>query len=228
MDYLMDGIKNGFDVVNQGLPTAQIDVNNYSSAIKARDLVEDQIRQEIKEGRYVIVQSKPQVVSALGAIPKPDGRIRLIHDCSRPQGRAVNDFAKINSAIKYQTVQDAVKLISPGYFCAKIDLQNAYRTVKTKATHWQFTGLKWTFQGDNQPTYMVDTRLPFGARLSVECFHRLSQAIQRILARQGVRTVIYLDDILIVSTTKTECMAHMQLTLSTLRSLGFGISYKKM
>jgi hypothetical protein len=224
----MHGITHGFDIINDGSPTEQIEVKNYSSALSAHAQVEQQITQEIMEGRYVITKQKPQIISALGAIPKPDGNVRLIHDCSRPRGKAVNDFAKIKSDIKYQSVKNAVNLITPGCFLAKIDLQSAYRSVKTNSDHWGYTGLQWKFTGDSSPTYMIDTRLPFGARLSVECFHRLSKAIQRILARIGINTVIYLDDILIVSKTKEDCINSILMTVKTLRALGLAISYKKL
>ena len=73
------------------------EVDNYSSALSNRDLVEKQILEEIAEGRYVVTETKPTVVSALGAVPKSNGGIRLIHDCSQPAGRAVNDYATLKS-----------------------------------------------------------------------------------------------------------------------------------
>ena len=226
--YLLNGITNGFDIINQGYPEGPIQVANYSSALQSRKLVEKQLQQELDEGRYLIVKDPPRVISALGAIPKPDGTVRLIHDCSRPQGNSVNDYAVISSNIKYQTVQDAVNLISKGYYLAKLDLQSAYRYVSTNSAHWPYAGLQWTFEGHSKPTYMVDTRLPFGARLSVEAFHRISLALQRILLNQGIQTVIYLDDILIISKSEKECSQHMGAAVSTLRSLGLAISYNKM
>ena len=48
------------------------------------DKVEMQINYEIIHGNYVICDKPMNIVSALGAIPKDDGRVRLIHDASRP------------------------------------------------------------------------------------------------------------------------------------------------
>ena len=49
--------------------------------------------QEIQKGNYHTVYEKPTVISVIGAIPKPDSdEVRLIHDCSMPQGKAVNDY----------------------------------------------------------------------------------------------------------------------------------------
>ena len=94
--------------------------------------------------------------------------------------------------------------------------------------HWPLAGLKWTFKDQDSPTYLCDTRLPFGARLSVESFHRLSMSIQRILNKQGIKNVIYLDDILLVSPTKQQCEIALSTTIAVLRSLGFAIAYNKI
>ena len=41
----------------------------------------------------------PKIVSSMAAIQKPDGAVRLIHDCSRSPGKSVNDY---NSADWHQ------------------------------------------------------------------------------------------------------------------------------
>ena len=88
-----------------------VEVENYSSATntKMRAQTEAQIVSEIENGHYKIVDDKPLIVSAIGAIPKRDSsKVRLIHDCSRPPGFAVNDFADTNH-FKYQSIKDAIK-----------------------------------------------------------------------------------------------------------------------
>ena len=79
-------------------------MRNYKSATDPamKALVEQTILAEIQQGNYVITTTKPTVVSALGAIPKPNSsEVRLIHDCSRPHGQAVNDFISTRS-FKFQ------------------------------------------------------------------------------------------------------------------------------
>ena len=72
--FLMQGIEQGFKVVDEGsnniLKSAEMD--NYSSALSQKYLVEDQINTEILEGRYKAVKDKPAIVSALGVIPIKD------------------------------------------------------------------------------------------------------------------------------------------------------------
>ena len=75
--------------------------------------VETQILTEIQNGRYRIVDKKPPIISALGAIPKKDpNKVRLIHDASRPKRQALNDYATTDH-FQYQSIQNAVDLVTP-------------------------------------------------------------------------------------------------------------------
>ena len=74
----MKGITFGFDIV---LPENLSKVNpvmckNYSSATgsSVKLQVEKQLLSEIKLGHYMVTETRPLIVSALGAIPKPDSK----------------------------------------------------------------------------------------------------------------------------------------------------------
>ena len=205
-------------------------MENYKSAINShqRKAVEKQIKEEIQNKRYKIVSEKPRLVSALGAIPKSDNKVRLILDASRPENVSLNAHAWHNP-FSYQRIQDAVDIIEPGYFLAKVDLAAAYRSVKTHESNHVATGLKWTFSGDSEPTYMVDTRLPFGAKRSCEIFHDLGQAVRSMMSGYGYPSVInYLDDFLLIGESYGTCKTMLDTLLALLRRLGFAINYSKV
>ena len=106
-------------------------MNNYKLATgpEVRDKVEQTVLEEVTYGNSVITDMKPTIVGALGAVLKPESdEVRLIHDCSQPSGDAVSDYADIES-FKYQSLEDALKLLKPGYYMAKVDLRHAYRSV---------------------------------------------------------------------------------------------------
>lgn len=84
-DYILSGVKYGFKLFEQDSSTlTDVQCNNYSSCDMYQDLVENQIRHEIIHGNYVVSDTKPLLVSALGTISKSSSKIRLIHDASRP------------------------------------------------------------------------------------------------------------------------------------------------
>ena len=229
-EFIIEGVKNGFHVVNS-FNFSQVECENYFSATNKSDRikVEKVIRNEMLEGRYITVSEKPTIVSALGAIPKQNGGVRLIHDGSRPSGLALNDFASLDNHLRFQTLDDAVDMLKPGVFMAKVDLKSAYRSVRVHKSNWPACGLKWTFQNDRTPTYLIDTALPFGSRLAPGIFNKLTQAVRRMMARLGYCNVIaYLDDFLVVGESHMECLEALNTLVFLLRDLGFSIAWDKV
>ena len=96
-------------------------VPNHPSAEHPRTLhkVEHRIKEEIIDGNYIITSERPTVVSALAAIEKPDGDVRLIHDLSRPEDNSVNDYAAKDEC-HYTSIGEALAFCCPnGYMCRK-------------------------------------------------------------------------------------------------------------
>ena len=117
--FLLHGSEFGFDIVNKENLPVGILANNHLSALPGSQLYEKahlQILNEIECGNYVLTESSQRIISPLGVIPKPDGGVRLIHDCSRPDGTAVNDFVSHFEKQRFQTIDDAVKLVLKDYY----------------------------------------------------------------------------------------------------------------
>ena len=230
-EFILSGIKNGFHILDSDKISQSVEVDNYSSATNChmRAQTEAQILTEVENGHYKIVDEKPLIISALGAIPKRDSsKVRLIHDCSRPTGFAVNDFAQ-TTQFKYQSIKDAIKLVSPNCYMAKLDLQSAYRSVNIHPSNVHATGLKWRFQNNKKFTYMVDTKLPFGAKRSPFIFNTLTQAVRSIMEKRGYSAIsVYLDDFFIVGKTFDECLHTLNELMKLVRELGFQINFNKV
>jgi hypothetical protein len=95
-EFLLSGLKYGFDIVDSDVQVVPVEVENHPSARPGSPnylAIKQQVLHEISEGNYIVCDSKPNVISPLGAIPKSTGGIRLIHDCSRPSGNSLNDYA---------------------------------------------------------------------------------------------------------------------------------------
>ena len=205
---------------------------NHVSAYQRRSQVEKELLDQIQIGHYIIliVDRKPAVVSAMAAIPKEDGSVRLIHDGSRPIGAAMNNYSQPDP-VKFQTLQDACQLAKPFYYCAKIDLQAAYCPLPIHCNDYKATGLQWHFEGENKPTFLFDSRLLFGSNKGPSHFqfHWLSQAIRRCMLCKGFRGVVaYIDDFFIAAATYEEYRKWMDILIKLLRKLGFLISWKKV
>ncbi len=118
-----------FHIINPESQLKPSEVANHKSAMdgEARPEVESLIVNEIKKENYVCCASKPDVISALGAVPKSDGGIQLIHDLSLPVGKSVNDYLPEMDKCTYESV-DKANLLTPHYM-AKVDMKAAYRHV---------------------------------------------------------------------------------------------------
>ena len=90
------------------------------------------------------------------------------------------------------------------------------------------SGLKWKFTGDNNVTYMVDTRLMMGSTKAPAIFHRISQAAKRCMERRGYQLVAFLDDFLLVSKDYVTCLEGQRVLLKLLRDFGFSIAWPKV
>ncbi|CAG2225451.1 unnamed protein product [Mytilus edulis] len=205
-------IKNGFDIVQDNLASSHISAKNHPSANPSSPLynkAHQQILTEIENGNYEFAKSTPKIISPLGIIPKSDGGVRIIHDCSRPLGSAVNDFAGDVEKQKFQSVDDAAKLVTKNCFMAKVDLKWLIDPVSISSHSQQVTGLRWTFP-DGQTHTFIDKKLPFGSKLAPGIFHRLSQAIRRMMSRRGFTIIAYLDDFSFLK-KKQSSAVHMHL-----------------
>ena len=223
-DFLWDGIVHGFQLILADADLKPAEMDNYISAtnVTTRDAVEDTLLEEIREGNYVVTDIKPAIVSAIGVIPKPDSsEVHLIHDCSQPEGLGVNMYASVDK-FSFQSIEDAIKLLGPGYYMAKIDLRHAYRSIPIHCSNYRATGLKWKFKSCHKVTYFINTRLPFGGAWAPGIFHRVSQSVRRMMECRGFTAiVVYLDDFLVVGRTKAECQAAFEFLLQLLQDLGF-------
>lgn len=229
--FILTGIKDGFRITNKDMPLEKVFVKNYrsSTAPLVHHIVERQILDELDNGRYKTCATPKTVTSALGAIPKPNShKVRIIHDCSRPLGQALNDRAE-NAPFSYQSLQDALSGVHRGTWLAKLDLASAYRSVRVHESDHDLTGLAWTFEGDSHPTFMYDTRLMFGARLAPAIFNHLSQAVVAMMKNRGYKNIYaYCDDFLVAEPSEARCRQALNALWRLCRELGFSISYEKI
>ena len=117
--------------------------------------------------------------------------------------------------------------MTPGCFFAKVDLHSAYRSVGISKSSQRVTGLKWIL--NRRTVYLRDSKLCFGAKLSPGIFHRLTQAVKRMMARKGYDLlVVYLDDFLVIADSREACAEALSVLIQLLRKLGFAIHWGKV
>jgi hypothetical protein len=226
----LEGIEHGFHIIDPDSVLENVEFANHNSAVNGnvKLAVEKLIVKEIVSGNYIISNEKPTIISALGSVPKSDGGLRLIHDCSLPVGKCVNSYTPTLDKYSYESIDNAVSFIKPGSYLAKVDIKSAYRNVPIHPRSQEATGLQWTFE-NGEHCYFYDRKLPFGGRASPSIFHRMSQAVKRVMANRGfTKMVAYLDDFLLIGDTFEECDNSWKSLKELLTSLGFPLNDKKL
>ena len=69
--------------------------------------------------------------------------------------------------------------------------------------------------------------LPMGLTCSARIFTRVALFIGSRLRRQGVRMVLYIDDLLVIAVSLKECERHVSLLLEAIEEFGFLLNEKK-
>ena len=102
-----------------------------------------------------------------------------------------------------------------------LDLEDAYFSVPIFQPHCEYLRFIWR---DHRFEF---TCLPFGYSLAPRVFTMIFKPIVAQLRLNGLRIVIFLDDILLVASSFAECVEQLSLLRKLLESLGFVINDAK-
>ena len=228
---IWNGLCDGFRIVDEGC-TAAYDCGNYLSITTGhfRDEMTSLLLKEIMEGKVSICADKPRCIHSMGAVPKSDGRLRPITDCSMPDRVSINNFMSTTCKdFMYNSVNDVAGDLSQGDFMCVVDIASAYRAVPIFPQHSDFQGMRWDFGDGKGDVYLRENRLCFGLRCAPFIFSLLSDLVVDMAHANGVvRIVNYLDDFIISATNSEECHRDQSTLLSILRAMGFAVSWKKV
>lgn len=189
--------------------TSPIASRDYRRAQVENDIIKIEVNKMLKSG--VIVESNSDWCSPIVLIKKPNGKIRFCID-----------FRKLNMV----TVKD--KYLLPGITELLETLQGSkfFSTIDLKAGYWQLPldprdAKKTAFVADGQ---LYEFRcLPFGVVNGPPSFMRLMHGILKGLKN----TMVYLDDVIIFTATRTEHEQALRLLLTRLAEYNLKISLNK-
>ena len=231
VSWLLDAIKNGVRIGYEGTRDATIAPNLHSS-LKHPQAIDREIQKECEAGRLLGPFPLPPIqhlkCSGVGAVPKKNGKWRMIYHLSAPAGSSVNDhIPKDAYSLHYSSVDDATQILSHlgrGAFLAKVDLQSAFRQIPVHSDDWNLLGIRWRQQ------YYVDTCLPFGLRSAPYLFNQFAEALHWVLQNNYHLNwlIHYLDDYLIMATSSPQCLQQLTTFLEVCKRLGIPIAMEKV
>ena len=233
VDYLLDGMKNGFRIGFDYSSKTVGAKRNMKSAHQHPEVVQKYIDNEVRLGQ-VRGPLKPEEaagvhISRFGVIPKPrqPGKWRMIVDLSHPERLSINDGIDKNqcslSYLKLDKVAEIAMRLGQGTLLAKLDIQSAYRVIPVHPEDRSLLGMKW------QGNIYVDAALPFGLRSAPKIFNAVADALEWIVHSLGVRFVKhYLDDFIILGAPgSSECRVGMDTLVYTCNRVGLPLVPEK-
>ena len=182
---LVSDITDGFKTVddNMDLISMHYECDYYNSVYSPENKakLDSFISKELSEGYHKIVHEKPTCIHSMGAVPKPDGGIRPITDCSMPRDISVNNFcSNIIQKFQYKNVDNFLDMLQEGDYMAEVDIKSAYRAVPIFPDHRRYLGLKWEINGET--VFIEVSRLCFGLCLGPSYFDKILGFVYNILA----------------------------------------------
>jgi hypothetical protein len=222
-EFLLHMVEHGLSLTDEHTVLKPFDCKNYKSAYENATMVNEALAPDLETGRLF----EPPVgisschIHAVGAVPKTAHSVRVIHDHSRPYGSALNESLS-QTSFSFASVDDAIKLMRPGSYMAKVDIEAAYWHVPIDPADWDKLAFRWP-----DDRLLFDAYLQFGLKNACEVFHRISSAITRILARRGIRCIVaYVDDFLIVCSRESDAWIAFWCLRTVLHRLDFKVNMK--
>lgn len=161
------------------------------------------------------VLTKDTFISNIFLVPKKDGGQRPVFNLKH-----LNVFLKYEH-FKMEGIHLLKDLLQKNDWMVKIDLTDAYLTLKISEKHRKYLRFFW------KGKVMEFRSLPFGIAVAPRIFTKLMKVPTALLRRLGIRMIIYLDDILIMNQSRNDILSDLSTVLTTLEGLGFLINKKK-
>ena len=106
---------------------------------------------------------------------------------------------------------------------AKADIKQAYRIVPVHPENRLLLGMVW------DDSLFVDSALPFGLCSAPKIFNTLADALEWLVKREGVESVLhYLDDFLLVGNNRDSCLEALQALQRVFRRLDVPLAPEKL
>ncbi|KAM9943654.1 hypothetical protein ACTFIT_001943 [Dictyostelium discoideum] len=126
-----------------------------------------------------------------------------------------------NQSFKMEGIKNLPSMVKQGYYMVKLDIKKAYLHVLVDPQYRDLFRFVW--KGSH---YRWKT-MPFGLSTAPRIFTMLLRPVLRMLRDINVSVIAYLDDLLIVGSTKEECLSNLKKTMDLLVKLGFKLNLEK-
>lgn len=208
-------IGKGYQIPFQRTPPTTAAYQTAPQVSKEEQLIIEREILALLAKRAIEHASGPGFRSRLFTIPKKTGDLRPVLNL-----KPLNRFVRQES-FKMETVKTVCSMLQKKDFLTSVDLKDAFLHVLIDPIHRKY--LQFVWQGR---TYQFRT-LPFGLSLSPLIFTKILRPVLRWARRRGIRLSAYLDDLLIMASSREKSIRDTCLVMDKLQSLGFLVNMEK-
>ena len=181
-----------------------------------QNVMQEEIEKLLLKGAIQLVSpSNGQFVSRLFLVPKKTGDLRPVINL-----RPLNKFI-IHKHFKMENLQNVTQLVRKGDYMVTIDLKDAYFSIPIHQSHRKFLRFSWRNQ------LFQFAALPFGLTSAPRVFTKVLKPVIASMRQRGIRCLIYIDDLIIVASSKMECNEQAAFAVQLLTDLGFNVNMEK-
>ena len=193
--------------------------HGYQFTKERADTLSEQIgilhnKRAIERVQPVRVPADNMFYGNMFCVPKQSGGIRPVFNL-----RLLNAMI-FKQSFKMESIRTVKTTLRRNDWMTKIDLKDAFFHFLVHKDFRNFLRFRWK---GRHYRFRV---MPFGLTVSPRYFTKLLRPIVKLLRSQGIRLVIYIDDILIMA-TKGRIKKDTETVMQLLRILGFSINTEK-
>jgi len=150
------------------------------------------------------VSETNEFISPIFLVPKKDGSQRFIFNLKK-----LNQFVG-NDHFKMEDLRSAINLMFPECYFTSIDLKDAYYAIPIHPSSRKY--LKFQYRSE----LFQFTCLPFGLSCAPRIFTKVLKPVVKYFRKLGILLVIYLDDLLLISSSIAQANMHTKAVVDTL------------
>lgn len=209
-------VVRGYRLELASMPQQRCTPRERPLSVQEQDLVSEEVEKLLLKQAVIKVQEVPnQFLSDLFLVPKKDGSRRPVINL-KPLNRHIwKQKFKMEGA---KVIRD---VLQKNDWMVTIDLKDAYLSVPVAQEDRRFLRFRW------RGTLYEFQCLPFGLSSAPRVFTKLLRPVIALLRSQGIRCIIFLDDLLVMQQTQRALERIAQDILILLQVLGFRINWEK-
>ena len=176
---------------------------------------EEMVKLLTKQAVDRVQPAEGEFVSQIFLVPKKDHTQRPVINL-KPLNRFI-----AKQRFKMEGAHVLKDLLQSGDWMVSIDLKDAYQSVPMWREHRKLLRFRWDGQ-----LYQFQC-LPFGLCSAPRTFTKILKPVLALLRQNGIRSVVFIDDILLMMQSREKLIQVIQELLHLLQLLGFLINWEK-